>query len=118
MRVLDWIMATVIVVGFSMAGMGDEAYGAEPVDSMSRPWAPPCIYEDGSSQRKCAWVGTVRVNGEGKSFVMHRVDGRRVYTYMSPRKAQAYVNEWKRRFCGPTTSANPHDRICTHWQRR
>lgn len=65
--------------------------------------APPCIYEDGSTQRSCVWVAVDRVNGIGRSFVMVKRNGKRTYDFMSHRKAQRIVGRWTKENCLPMT---------------
>jgi hypothetical protein len=113
-NIVRWVTAIVLVVGFSMAGSCDDADAAVNIPRL----APPCIHEDGSGQRACVWLATQRGNGEGQSFVMQQMDDLpAVYTYVSNRRARKVLNRWKRRYCSPvSTSANPADRVCTHWQ--
>lgn len=104
---MRWIIAAVLVLGFSAAGSCDDrALGQGVVE-----WAPPCI---GKAQRVCVDVDArvlVKVSG---GAVTSSMSAQRV----SKRRALALRNEWKRRFCEPLPegAGNPDDRVCTHWK--
>lgn len=70
---------------------------------------PPCLAEDGSTQRSCVWDARHRGNGEGRSFVKV---GKR-YTTVPHAWAHQAVHIWRVDHC---TKIKPKVYACKGWR--
>lgn len=58
--------------------------------------APPCKYEDGSSQRVCVWDARHMGNGHGLSFVArHGGTDRATYRSITHKRAHSMIANWR-----------------------
>jgi hypothetical protein len=60
--------------------------------------APPCRFEDGSGQRRCAWDARHMGNGRGDSLLIRRGGtDRATYRVISHRRAHSLIRTWRQR---------------------
>ncbi len=124
MRTKMLVLAAVVITLWAVligSLWADGAQGASSSRAIPVNMAPPCKYEDGSTQRSCVWQGNVRGNGVGRSFVMTRKAGEpRAWTRISHRKAARMIERWRVRYCAPMTADDdgyPYT-VCTNWKGR